>query len=64
MYREFHDWYADDWITKVYAPGRVVKLLKVSIQHLTALGSRYKPKSYKRHILDGRLAIDKSTLLR
>lgn len=62
--RVFSDWYADDWITKVYSPGRVRKVRSVLINHLTMFGSRYRPKSYKRHILDKRLTEDKQLLLK
>jgi len=39
--RIFTDWYADDWITGVYAPQHVAKLTNVKVQHQSSLGRRY-----------------------
>jgi len=51
--RVFTDWFADDWITNVYAPQHVTKLANVSIQHRSLLGQRYFYDSAKaRHLLN------------
>ena len=34
-------WYADDWITHVYQPGRSVRLSDVLLEHTQKLGQRY-----------------------
>jgi len=39
--RIFTGWWADDWITKVYAPNRSTKLSEVELSHTMSLGQRY-----------------------
>jgi len=40
--RLFTDWFADDWVTFVYRPGRYTKLDKIRLAHTMGLGQRYK----------------------
>jgi hypothetical protein len=40
--RVFTDWYADDWITKVYLPDRSTKMQNIKLAHTMKLGQRYK----------------------
>ena len=40
--RAFTDWFGDNWMTKVYTPGRVRKMKEVRIAHTQAIGRRYK----------------------
>ena len=40
--RLFKDWWADDWVTKVYQPGRSTKLREIRLTHTMKLGQRYK----------------------
>lgn len=39
--RLFTDWWGDDWVTKVYLPGRMTKVKDIFLQHTLALGQRY-----------------------
>ncbi|KAK2160576.1 hypothetical protein LSH36_130g03028 [Paralvinella palmiformis] len=39
--RIYETWYADDWITDIYQPGRTMKLPGVRIKHTNSLGRRY-----------------------
>jgi len=62
--RVFTDWFADDWITYVYAPQHVTKLANVSIEHRPLLGQRYIYDSAKaRHLLN-QIVSDRYTLAR
>jgi len=62
--RVFTDWFADDWITYVYAPQHVTKLANVSIEHRPLLGQRYLYDSAKaRHLLN-QIVLDRYTLAR
>lgn len=36
--RELPGWYADNWITRVYEPGRSRKINSVVVRHTMALG--------------------------
>ena len=40
--RFFSTWWADDWVTKVYQPGRSTKLSNIKLKHTMRLGQRYK----------------------
>jgi len=40
--REFTDWYADNWITQCYKPGRSIKLPDIRLYHTREFGRRYK----------------------
>lgn len=40
-YRQLADWFADDWITRVYQPGRSSKVTSVKLNHTMEMGSRY-----------------------
>jgi len=62
--RVFTDWFADDWITYVYAPQHVTKLANVSIEHRSLLGQRYFYDPAKaRHLLN-QIVSDRYTLAR
>ena len=39
--RVFTNWWADDWITHVYAPDRAVMVQDVKVQHTGERGTRY-----------------------
>ena len=39
--RLFTDWWADDWVTKVYLPGRSTKMKDILLTHTMRLGQRY-----------------------
>ncbi|CAD5123750.1 unnamed protein product [Dimorphilus gyrociliatus] len=42
--RIFPDWFGDDWITKIYRPGRSTQVADVKLIHkTTASGTRYNP---------------------
>ena len=45
--RGFKNWYADNWITQIYKPGRCVKDSKVLLQHTLQKGQRYKNEMIK-----------------
>ena len=55
-------WYADDWITHVYQPGRSVRLSDILIQHTELLGRRYELGEDVLPKLDQQLVKDKHTL--
>ncbi|CAH1786924.1 unnamed protein product [Owenia fusiformis] len=40
--RVFTDWYADDWVTKVYRPDRSTKCKDIKLKHTMETGTRYK----------------------
>ena len=42
--REFLNWYADNWITNCYKPGRSIKLRDIHLIHTIEKGRRYKRK--------------------
>ena len=50
--RAFPDWWADNWITRVYQPGRSTKLRNVHLFHAMSLGQRYKEHIAKEYQLD------------
>ena len=62
--RVFTDWFADDWITYVYAPQHVTKLSNVSIEHRSLLGQRYFKDPAKARQLSNQIASDRYTLAR
>ena len=62
--RLFTDWFADDWITYVYAPQHVTKLGNVSIEHKPLLGQRYFSDPAKAKLLLKRIMSDRYTLAR
>ena len=39
--RVFTNWWADDWITGVYAPDRAVMVSEVKVEHTLERGTRY-----------------------
>jgi len=62
--RVFTDWFADDWITYVYAPQHVTKLANVSIEHRSLLGQRYFYDPAKERKLLKQIVSDRYTLAR
>ena len=40
--RLFTDWFADQWISRIYLPNNVRKFRKIRIRHTMELGTRYK----------------------
>lgn len=62
--RVFTDWYADDWVTKVYMPGRMTKLSNIHLKHTMTLGQRYKNDFSIYPKLELQLKADKFTLSR
>lgn len=63
--RIFTDWFADDWITYVYAPQHVTKLANVSIEHRSLmLGQRYFYDPAKQRHLVNQIVFDRYTLAR
>jgi len=62
--RVFTDWFADDWITYVYAPQHVTKLSNVSIEHRSLLGQRYFYDPAKARQLLNQIMSDRYTLAR
>ncbi|ELT90983.1 hypothetical protein CAPTEDRAFT_222571 [Capitella teleta] len=62
--RTFSDWYADDWITKVYRPDLSTKLKEIQVVHTMKLGQRYGTTWGKGKELPTRLARDQITLKR
>lgn len=46
-HRVLTDWFADDWITKVYKPWRSSKVMDVTLNHTMQFGKRYKVDSSK-----------------
>jgi len=62
--RVFTDWFADDWITLVYAPQHITKLSNVSIEHRPLLGQRYFYESAKASHLSNQIISDRYTLAR
>jgi hypothetical protein len=62
--RAFTDWFADDWITDVYAPQHVSKLLSVKVKHQSVLGRRYFYDAAKRNILFTQLNFHRQVLAR
>lgn len=62
--RVFTDWYADDWITKVYLPDHSTKIRTILLVHTMKLGQRYKNDYSILPKLGERLKIDIRTLKR
>lgn len=62
--RVFTDWYADDWVTKVYVPGRMTKLSDIHLKHTMTLGQRYRNDFSIYPKLESQLKKDKEILLR
>lgn len=60
---ELSNWWADDWITKVYLPNRSKKIRSWRINHMTTHGTRYnvdhKEFLHLKHLIDtGKMAIN------
>lgn len=62
--RLFMDWWADDWVTQVYKPGRSTKLSSINLKHTMELGQRYKTTMSVGAKVKGQIAGDKKTLIR
>ena len=62
--RFFTTWWADDWVTKVYQPGRSTKLPGIKLAHTMQLGQRYKVDFSIRTKVDSQIQQDKKTLQR
>lgn len=62
--RAFTDWFADDWITYVYAPQHVTKLANVTIEHRPLFGRRYFYDPAKSRVLLKQIESDRHTLAR
>jgi lipopolysaccharide biosynthesis glycosyltransferase len=53
----FSSWWIDDWITKVYEPGRSVQLKEWEVKHHTGKhGTRYKVQGHEEKLLAGEVA--------
>ena len=49
----FSAWYIDDWITRVYEPGRMVKMSDWVVKHHTGMhGTRYTPQMNEHRLVD------------
>ena len=57
-------WYADDWITRVYQPGRCIKVSDVQIMHTQKFGRRYDPDERIKDQLLEQIHMDRGTLQR
>ena len=62
--RFFSTWWADDWVTKVYQPGRSTKLSGIKLKHTMRLGQRYKVDYSVSKKVNQHIAEDKKTLQR
>ena len=62
--RLFTDWWADDWVTKVYRPGRSTKLSNIKLKHTMELGQRYAHTKSVGPKVGGQIDADKKTLTR
>jgi len=62
--RVFTDWYADDWITKVYLPDHSTKIKTILLEHTMKLGQRYKNNYALFPMLEAQLKKDKKTVNR
>lgn len=62
--RVFTDWWGDDWITKVYRPGRSTKVKSIKLVHTLASGTRYKVHTEVEKKLPDQVQRDKVTLYR
>ena len=62
--RVFTDWWADDWITRVYSPRRNNRLPSVRIIHTQERGQRYTARMAGAEALEQQVAADRATLLR
>lgn len=50
----FSAWWVDDWITKVYEPGRSIQLKEWEVKHHTGKhGTRYKVQGHEKKLLTG-----------
>ena len=62
--RVFTDWWADDWMSKVYGTQRTLKLPGVRLVHTQENGQRYNARSSKVKYLKDQLEEDTLTLNR
>lgn len=62
--RFFTDWYADDWVTKVYLPDHSSKMQDVRVLHTMKLGQRYRTNWSVRSGVGGKIKADQDVLNR
>jgi len=62
--RVFTDWWADNWISRVYGTQRTLKLPSVRLLHTLEVGQRYTVKSSREKYLRDQLDEDRITLSR
>lgn len=62
--RVFTDWWADDWITKVYGDMRTLKMPSVRLIHTGEAGTRYEVKHSRQKFLEEQIKEDQETLER
>ncbi|KAK2138290.1 hypothetical protein LSH36_3409g00000 [Paralvinella palmiformis] len=62
--RVFTDWFADGWITGVYAPNRTTKVTNALLTHQTSIGHRYSEDESKRSLKDPMIAESRKILQR
>ena len=62
--RDLTDWWADDWVTYVYRPGRSTKLSNVLLRHTLQMGQRYQTDMKKGKIINDVVAKSKLILNR
>lgn len=62
--RVFTDWWGDDWVTKVYRPGRSTKVKSIKLVHTLDSGTRYKVHTEVEKKLPEQIHRDKVTLYR
>ena len=62
--RYFTDWWADDWVTKVYLPDHSTKMTNVRVTHTMKLGQRYGVDWSKSKGVGGQISSDQETLKR
>ena len=60
--RELPGWWADDWMTSVYQPGRSRKIESMVVHHTMALGQRYNVDASKEILLHALLPAHRSDL--
>jgi hypothetical protein len=62
--RDLTDWWADDWVTYVYQPGRSTKLDSISLHHTLQMGQRYATDYKKGNIIESVIEKNKRVLNR
>ncbi|ELT88348.1 hypothetical protein CAPTEDRAFT_185292 [Capitella teleta] len=62
--RLFTDWWADNWMTKVYGSARTMKVPSVRVMHTLEAGTRYNVQYDVSSLLEAQIADDRATLSR